>query len=406
MYIRRELERKIIEASEKYPVIMVCGQRQAGKSTMLYHIREESRKYVTLDDFSARNLAEKDPGLFFETYGWPLLIDEFQRVPSILLEIKKIVDERKLSGKDTGGMFWLTGSQKFRMMKGISESLAGRIAVFDMAALSQSEIDENDNGLFQAGLDELRSRKGKHKDIHEIFRCIFNGGMPGIIAEDYNRDDYYRNYVNTYIERDVRDLAQVGKINEFYQFIVYMAANTSHELKYDSISKEVGVSAPTIKSWVSILETSGIIYILRPYYSKVTDRLVKTPKFYFMDTGLAAYLAKWPNPETLEAGAASGAFFETYAVTEIIKSYYNSGREMNIYYYRDVDQKEIDLIIADAESIYPVEIKKSKNPDNPDRHIKVLDKFGLKVEPMIVICMADELYPLNRNCWVYPLSKI
>ncbi|MGM9946919.1 ATP-binding protein [Floccifex sp.] len=406
MYIHRDLEKKIIEASKQYPAVMVCGQRQVGKSTMLHHIKEKERKYVTFDDFMARNLALNDPALFIETYGYPLLIDEFQRVPSILLEIKKIIDEKKLNGQQVNGMFWLTGSQKFKMMKGISESLAGRVAIFDMAALSQNEINENSNSIFDANLNHLKKRTGKQKTVHEIFHDIFTGGMPSIVTGEMDREDYYRNYVNTYIERDVRDLSQVGKIDEFYQFLVYMAANTSHELRYDSISKEIGVSAPTIKNWVSILETSGIIYILRPYFIKVTNRLVKTPKFYFMDTGLASYLAKWPNEEVLENGAVSGAFFETYVITEIVKSYYNAGKEMNLYYYRDIDQKEIDLLIVDAQSIYPIEIKKAKNPSNPDKNISALNKFGLKVEPMIVLCMADDLYPLNKNCWLYPVSKI
>lgn len=406
MYLNRDLEDKVLDASSRYPVVMVCGQRQVGKSTMLHHLMEANRRYVTFDDFSARHLAESDPGLFFETYGWPLLIDEFQRVPSILLEMKRIIDSKKLRGENVNGMFWLTGSQKFHMMKGVSESLAGRIAIFDLTSLSQNEIENNANGVFSADLEDLRRRAGKHRDIHSIFTAIFNGGMPGIVVEHNTRDEYYRNYVNTYIERDVRDLAQVGKITEFYQFLVYMAANTSHELKYDTISKEVGVSAPTIKNWVSILEASGVIFILHPYYAKVTDRLVKTPKFYFMDTGLASYLAKWPTADTLEVGAAAGAFFETFVVTEIVKSYYNAGKELNIYYYRDIDQKEIDLLIVDATTIYPIEIKKAKTPSSPDKNLSVLKKYGLGIAPMIVLCMADELLPLNRNCWLYPISHI
>ena len=406
MYITRALEKCILAASSEYPVVCVCGQRQVGKSTMLYHLKETERKYVTLDDFTARNLAEHDPAFFFESYGYPLLIDEFQRVPSLLLEMKKLIDAKKLQGEAVQGMFWLTGSQKFRMMQGMSESLAGRVAIFDMASLSQDELDANDNGLFKADLPALQKRQGKHKNIDEVFQTIFTGGMPSIVAEKLDRDTYYRNYLNTYLERDVRELAQVGKLSEFYQFLVYMAANTAHELKYDAISKEVGVSAPTIKHWVSILEASGIIYILRPYYAKATDRLVKTPKVYFMDTGLAAYLAKWPTPEVLAVGAAAGAFFETFVVTEIVKSYYNAGKELNLYYYRDIDQKEIDLVIVDAENIWPLEIKKAKNPASPDKNIGVLKKFGLKIAPMVVLCMADELVPLNRNCWLYPISRI
>lgn len=241
---------------------MVCGQRQVGKTTMLNHIREENRKYVTFDDMNARRLAETDPELFFDTYGLPILIDEFQRVPSIFMEIKKNADERALNGESNEGLFWLTGSQKFKMMQNVAESLAGRI----------------------------------------------KGSMPKIISTDIERDRYYSDYVNTYLERDIKELAQVGKLNEFYDFLVFMAARTAQELKYSDISNAIGISAPTAKAWVTILERAAIIYILHPYSTNISKRLVKTPKVYFMDTGLAAYLCRWPNVETLEAGAMDGAF--------------------------------------------------------------------------------------------------
>ena len=293
MYIKRHLEEQIRNASQYYPVVMVCGQRQVGKSTMLNHIREPERRYVTLDDGNARRLASTDPALFFETYGYPLLIDEFQRVPSILLEMKKIVDQKALDGEDNNGMFWLTGSQKFKMMQDVAESLAGRIAIFDMASLSTAEIEDRPADLFHPDLKTIRERLKhcKRKNIHEVYEDIFRGGMPKLRTTDLDRDRFYMDYINTYIERDIKDLAQVGKLNEFYDFLVYMAARTGQELKYDEIASTIGVSAPTAKSWVSILERSGIIFILRPYYSNITKRLVKTPKVYFMDTGLAAYLA-------------------------------------------------------------------------------------------------------------------
>ncbi|MCR4706883.1 MAG: AAA family ATPase, partial [Clostridiales bacterium] len=296
------MEKQILLTSRNYPVVMVCGQRQVGKSTMLNHIRESSRRYVTLDDGNARRLAFTDPALFFETYGYPLLIDEFQRVPSLLLELKKIVDEKALAGEDNSGMFWLTGSQKFQMMQNVSESLAGRVAVFDLAGLSAAEIEERPEGLFQPSLESLRERMktARRKDVHQIYEDIFRGGMPKLRATDVDRDRYYMDYVNTYIERDVKDLAQVGKLTEFYSFLVYMAARTGQELKYSEIAGDVGISAPTAKAWVSILERSGILFILRPYAVNITKRLVKTPKAYFMDTGLAAYLCRWPDALTLE----------------------------------------------------------------------------------------------------------
>ncbi len=408
MYIKRQLEEQVIKASKHYPVVMVCGQRQVGKSTMLNHIKEGNRKYVTFDDANARRLANEDAALFFETYGYPLLIDEFQRVPSILLEMKKIVDQKALNGEDNSGMFWLTGSQKFKMMQNVSESLAGRIAVFDMSGLSSVEIEGREQGLFNPNIEKLKLRcMDMHvKNVHEIFERIFRGGMPKLYNSDVERDRYYMDYVNTYLERDIKDLAQVGKLNEFYDFLVYMAARTSQELKYDEISKEIGVSAPTAKNWVSILERSGVIHIIRPYYSNITNRLVKTPKFYFMDTGLAAYLCRWPDATTLENGNMSGAYFETYVVSEIIKSYYNAGKLVDLYYYRDIDKKEVDLIILEGNKIYPIEIKKGKTPADADKNFSALEKFNLEVQPGIIICMSEELIPYSRKAWYCPVSLI
>lgn len=408
MYIKRHLEDEVLKASKYYPVVMVCGQRQVGKSTMLNHIKEENRKYVTLDDMNARRLAETDPELFFETYGLPILIDEFQRVPSILMEIKKIADEKALNGESNQGLFWLTGSQKFQMMQNVSESLAGRVAVYDLAGLSTAEIEKRPSQLFKPNLEDIKERltSSREKNIHDVFEIIFKGSMPKIISTDIDRDRYYTDYVNTYLERDIKELAQVGKLNKFYDFLVYMAARTSQELKYSEISNTIGVSAPTAKAWVTILERAGIIYILHPYATNITKRLVKTPKVYFMDTGLAAYLCRWPNAETLEAGAMDGAFFETYVVTEILKSYYNAGKYPDLYYYRDVDGKEIDLLIVEGNSIYPIEIKKSKNPSNPDKNFAVLSKLKMNINPGIIMCMANELLPYNRETWLCPVKVL
>ena len=408
MYIARHMEKEILKASKEYPVVMVCGQRQVGKSTMLHHIMEKNRKYVTLDDLNARRLAETDPALFFETYGSPLLIDEFQRVPEILLEMKRIIDEKALQGEKNEGMFWLTGSQKFVMMKNVSESLAGRIAVFDLAGLSQAEIDGRKAELFSPEISKIKKRvtNAKARNIHQIYRDIFRGSMPKLVTTSIDRDRYYMDYVNTYLEKDIKDLAQVGKLNEYASFLTYMAARTAQELKYSDIAKAIGISAPTAKEWVSILERSGIIYLLHPYHNNITKRLVKTPKIYFMDTGLAAYLCRWPTPETIENGAMDGAFLETYVVTEIIKSYYNAGKRPDLFYYRDIDQKEIDLLIVEGMKMYPIEIKKSKNPADPDKNFSVLNKFNTDLQPGLVACMTNDLMPLNRNTYLLPIFSI
>lgn len=407
MYIKRNIEESILEANKNYPVVMVCGQRQVGKFTMLNHIKESGRRYVSFDDRSARRLAETDPKLFFETYGYNLLIDEFQKVPSILETIKDIVDKLGYEGKKNNGLFWLTGSQKFKMMKGVSESLAGRVAVFEMSSLSQQEIEKKNNGAFNPDISFLKNLNYKYKSIGAIYETIFKGGMPKILTSNLDRDRYYSDYINTYLERDIKELSQVGKLNEFYDFLVYIAARTGQEIKYDDISKRIGVSAPTIKSWITILERSGIIVILHPYYSNITDRLVKTPKLYFMDTGLAAYLCRWPNAETLQNGNMDGAFLETFVISEIVKSYYNAGKPINnLYYYRDIDKKEIDLLVVTADSIYPIEIKKSKEPNNPYKNFNALNKLGLDVKPGLIICACEEIIPLDRNCYLIPISLI
>jgi len=373
---------------------------------MLYHIKEEARQYITMDDANARQLAQRDPQLFFETYGAPLLIDEFQRAPSILLEIKKIVDQKALSGEPCNGMYWLTGSQKFHMMRGVSESLAGRTAVLGLSSLSTAEIDGRPLSVFDPSIEALKEkmREAVQRDVHQIYQRIFQGGMPKLVAQNVDRDRFYADYVNTYLERDIQDLAQVGKMSQFYEFLVFMAARTGQELKYADISKAIGISAPTAKAWVSILEGSGILYILRPYSSNMLKRLVKTPKCYFMDTGLAAYLCRWASPETLENGAMDGALLETYAISEIAKSFIHAGKRESLYYYRDVDQREIDLLLIRDNKVFPIEIKKSSAPQHPDKNFSVLEKTGLDIQPGIILCMSKELIPYSRNTWYCPIS--
>lgn len=405
MYIKRNIEATVLKLSQSYPVIMVCGQRQVGKSTMLNYIKDD-RKYVSFDDAKARALAKNDPELFFDTYGYPILIDEFQKEPSILEEIKRIIDIKSLKNEDVNGLFWLTGSQKFKMMKNVSESLAGRVAVLDMSSLCLSEIEKTNNNFFRPIIDELQKRSCIKKNINEVYVSIFNGGMPKVITESLDRERYYMDYVNTFLERDIKDLSQVGKIDEYYQFLVYCAAHTAQTINYDSISKEIGVSSPTIKEWITILERAGVIYILHPYHEKATERLVKTPKLYFLDTGLAAYLTMWSSAETLMNGAASGAFFETYVVSEIVKSYYNFGKPLNIFYYRDIDQKEIDLLIVDSDTMYPIEIKKNKNPTYDKKTLNVLNKFNMKVSPLIILCMVDEIAPISKDVYLCPITLI
>ena len=408
MYIKRHMEEQIRKASASYPVVMVCGQRQVGKSTMLYHIREPERMYVTLDDINARRLAETDPGLFFETYRPPLLLDEFQRVPGLLLEIKKIVDRLSLEGQENAGLFWLTGSQKFSMMEKASESLAGRVAVFDLSSLSAGEISCREPWLFSPDVEKLKARSAVSPalSLQAVYERIFRGGMPRVVSGDVEAERYYSDYISTYLEKDVRDYAHIGKLHEFSDFLIYMAAHTGQELKMSEIAVSVGISAPTAKEWVSILESSGILYILRPYHTNITSRLVKTPKTYFLDTGLAAWLCRWPNAQTLQNGAMNGAFFETYAGSEILKSYYNSGTRPDLYYYRDVDQREVDLLIVRGTDAWPVEIKRSSSPQNADKNFKVLSRLPLTIHPGIILCLSETFQPVSREAWLCPVGVL
>ena len=408
-YIKRHLEKEIIKAGKTYPVVMVCGQRQVGKTTMLYNIKSKKMGYITLDDANVRRIAKKDPELLLENYGTPLIIDEFQRAPKILLAIKKYVDELKLEKNKAHGLYWITGSQKFKMMKNVSESLTGRVAVMDMSSLTSKEICKKPEFFFDGNLSKLKkiyNPKKDYVDVTKVYEKIFAGGMPEIIANKVDRNNYYMDYVNTYLERDIKELSQVGNLDTFNDFLIYIAARTAQELKYEDISKNLGISAPTAKAWVTILERTGIIHILRPYSKNITKRLVKTPKVYFMDTGLCAYLCGYDTVKSLQNGNMSGAIFETYVVTEIIKSYINSRKKLNLYYYRDIDKKEIDLLIVNGDSIIPIEIKKSKSPENASKNFSVLSKFKMKVGKGIIICLAKDFLPYDKTSEICPVGAL
>lgn len=407
MYIRRHLEQEIIKASQQFPIVMLTGARQTGKSTMLMHIKEENRSYVSLKDMRYKKLAKEDPSLFFQTVGERLIIDEFQEVPSLLDEIFNIVETKKLNGEEYRGLFWLTGSQKFKMLEGVSQSLAGRVAVFEMLPLSTQEIENKEHWQFTGDIStlSLRSKSESVKSLREVFDNIFTGFMPDVVANKIDRDLYYSSYVNTYLERDVKNLIQGGMMSKFYDFLVCIASQIGCELKYDKISNNISVSAPTIKNWVSILEKSGILYILHPYFNNISKRLVKAPKLYFTDTGLAAYLTSWPSSRTLEAGNMAGEYLENYVVMEIVKSFVNSTKRPNIYYYRDIDKREIDLLIQSGEALYPVEIKKAAFPQDADKNYPAIQKFGT-IKPLVVVCFSDKFIPLKPTAYLCPVGVL
>lgn len=404
MYINRALENEVLEASKQFPALIVTGPRQVGKTTMLQRLAEAERKYVSLDDPLARYTAKSDPDLFLQRYKPPVIIDEIQYAPEILPYIKIYADTHKRKGD-----FWLTGSQSFHMMKNVTESLAGRTAIIQMFGLSASEISEVKSEPFvcnhQAMLERLNERTPQN--LHDVYERIHKGSMPVAYSSEFTWERFYSAYVNTYLQRDIKDLTQVGDELVFLNFMTACAARTSRMVNYADLAKDVGISAPTAKQWLSILVSSGIIALIQPYFNNVLKRAIKSPKMYFMDTGLCAYLTRWDSGKTLEVSAMSGAFFETYVVGEILKSYYNAGKRPPIYYYRDTDGKEIDLILEQNNTLYPIEIKKSANPGkDATKNFNVLNKSGKEIDEGCVVCLYSNVFPLDKSNWLVPVWLI
>ena len=423
VYIKRAVEGTIEQISTMFPVLLVTGPRQVGKTTLLQKLAETQRelgvdrKYVTLDDPDVRYLAKKDPALFMQRYTPPVLIDEIQYATELLPYIKMSVDRSKRKGD-----FWITGSQVFRLMQNVSESLAGRVGIVNLLGLSDAEIYQVPNEPFSTDTGRLLERLSvtKARGLNEIYRRIFRGSMPELYADDHiDWETYYRSYVDTYLHRDIRDLAQVADEMQFYNFMTIAAAHTSKPVVYEELASAAGITAPTAKKWLSVLVSSHIIALVQPYHNNALKRVVKMPLLHFLDTGLAAYLLKWGNPEALERGAMSGAFFESYVFSEIYKSYLNAGKEPPIYYYLDKDQKEIDLLIFQNGILSPIEIKKAASPGKTAiKNFHVLDPVSasgtfdaletLKVEigTGSVVCMANELLPVDEKNWYVPVWLI
>ncbi len=403
MYFSRTLERFLSEAAGYFPVLLVTGARQVGKTTLLKHLSAKPRTYVTLDDPLALSLAREDPALFMQRFPAPVLIDEIQYAPGLLPYIKMTVDR-----ENRPGLFWLTGSQQFHLMRGVSESLAGRVGIVQLLGLSRME--RSGQGLASTPfLPTEEGLKGRLKadgklSLQALYDMIWRGSFPAVVAQEaMDRNLFYSSYLQTYLQRDVQDLAQVGDTMAFLRFLRASAARSGQLLNMTELARDADVAPGTAKRWLSILQASGIAYLLEPYFNNVTKRLVKTPKLYFLDTGLCSYLTEWTSPKTLEAGAMSGAILETWIMGEILKSWWHNGRRAALYYYRDKDQKEIDLLIVQDGTIYPVEFKKSASPDkNAIRHFQVLRKLQMPIGPGAVICLAEQSLPLTRDVTVLP----
>ena len=409
MYITRHMEKPVMELNEQYPVLLLTGPRQVGKTTMLEHLIEvegKGRKKVSLDDLTLRELAKTDPKMFFQLYQPPLLIDEVQYAPELFPYIKIMVDERHQPGD-----FWLTGSQLFKMMEGVQESLAGRVALLHLSPLSQSEIMKRPpEPPFSLELPLLSERQNGRQMLNtpEVFQRIHQGGMPALVTGTYsNASIFYSSYIDTYMERDVRRLSNDIDSLKFLRFLRSVAARTSQQVNYKGIADDAEIDQTTAKNWLHVLEALGIIFLLEPYSNNVLKRTVTTPKLYFYDSGIVCYLTRWSSPETAMEGAMSGALLENYTVAEIIKTYQNSGQEPFLYYYRDKDAREIDLILERDGKLFPIEIKKMASP--PKKLTKVfdlIDKSPLQRGTGAILCMADQLGAFDQNNLIVPISLI
>lgn len=404
-YITRNLESVVIQATKEYPVVLVTGPRQVGKTTMLQKLMEgTNRGYVTLDDLNERNIAKTDPELFLQLHKPPVLIDEVQYAPELFTYIKMNVDKNH-----EPGAFWLTGSQAFKLMRGVQESLAGRVAVLSLTSLSQAEIFGGEMEPFTIEMEALAARKGrKEVDTRGIFERIYKGSMPAVVSgANSNGQIFYSSYLSTYIERDVKELSDAIDSLKFFRFITAVAARCGQMLNVAEIARDADINQTQAKNWLGILETLGIIFYLHPYSNNLLKRLVKTPKLYFYDTGLVCYLTKWSSAETLESGAMNGAILENYVVAEIMKTYLNCGREPYLYYYRDKDAKEIDIILEHDGVLNPIEIKKTSNPGT--ELIKVFDLLDKSSTPRskgAVICMKPGLSAIDRDNYIVPVWMI
>ncbi len=408
-YIKRAITPILQKRIESTKCVLVTGPRQVGKSTLIKHDFPYFNK-ANFDDRLTRLQAKEEPKLFFLNNPCPLFIDEVQKENDILEEIKLKVDE-----SDKMGMFILSGSQKLELMKGMSESLAGRVAITELAGLSLREIFNIDFNKHFVPTDEyLKERENELKTYSDLWKIIHTGSYPEMYNSQRDWQEYYSSYVSTYLERDINELISTDSIT-FTKFLTSVAARTGEILNYANIASEVGISEPTIKNWISILERTGIVYLLQPYSASVLSRAIKSPKIYFRDTGLACYLTKWLTPDALKNSAVAGNMFETFVVAEILKSYINEGKDyrFNIFYYRGKDknaksENEIDLILEENGILYPIEIKMTGNPKSSmGATNQILDKIPEKSRGMgVILCLTDKKLYLRENLLALPIEYL
>lgn len=406
MDIQRTLANCVAEVSQSFKVVLLTGPRQVGKTTLLRSLSGSERSYVTLDDLDTRIAAEQDPATFIQRLSYPVLIDEVQYAPSLFSYIKMKVDEDKLPGQ-----FWLTGSQQFAMMKNISDSLAGRVAILDMLGISLAEEEgRTQTPHFLPSLEVLKERQtlAKPISINELYHKIWRGSFPDVVVNDGKAwETFYASYITSYTEKDVRDYLKVDDLIAFRKFMQVAASRTGQMINYTSIANDVNVAVQTIKSWFNVLQATGLITVIQPYFNNLTKRATKTPKFHFLDTGLCCYLTGWMNAEVLEKGAMSGPMLETYVVSEIIKSYIHNGKKPPIYYYADKEKNEVDLLIEDSGKLYPVEIKKTASITNMNfKGFEFLSKTKAEIGHGAVVCLANKMIPITKDIDAVPIGYI
>lgn len=389
----------------QFRVLLITGSRQVGKSTLLKEKLLPEYEYVTLDDFTELSLAQNDTALFFKNHPLPVIIDEVQRAPDLFLQIKLLADNSKEKGQ-----IILTGSQSYRLLSKAADSLAGRVCIINMTSLSLREKFSIDfNREFLPTADYIESRKKSIIPYDNLWNHIWRGSMPELAGDSMEWDPFYRSYIRTYLDRDVTNLITTKNLVKFHNFMQCIAARVGELFNAESLARDVGVTNKTIAEWTSILESSGVIKLLQPYEKNVSNRTIKTPKIYFMDTGLVCFLVGWTSSQVAMNGAMSGGLFENFVVSEIIKSYYNAGHETEkIYFYRDKDKREIDLIIEKDNTLYPIEIKKSARPGiEMAKHFPVLSKLaGISVGQGCIICQCDKSSYLSDDVVALPIEYI